>query len=73
MREVTPPMPTQELFVGVHMATGHLLSGDVAGGVRAVAWTYPFTVENPWFTGQAAVIEEFRATSLPALLRSTGA
>jgi len=38
-REATAPMATQGLFVGVYAASGHIIAGDVAGGVRAVDWT----------------------------------
>ena len=38
-REMTPAKATQALFVGVYMASGHVVAGDVSGGVRAAAWT----------------------------------
>jgi Tol biopolymer transport system component len=37
-REVTPPMATQGLFVGVYAASGHVIAGDVSGGIRAAGW-----------------------------------
>jgi Tol biopolymer transport system component len=41
---ITRPLPTQGLFVGTHAASGHLLAGDTAAGVRAAPWT-PATAE----------------------------
>jgi eukaryotic-like serine/threonine-protein kinase len=38
-RKITPPLTTQGLFVGVYARSGHVIAGDVAGGVRAAEWT----------------------------------
>jgi eukaryotic-like serine/threonine-protein kinase len=37
-RPVTSPMTTQGLFTGMYAASGHVVAGDVAGGVRAARW-----------------------------------
>jgi len=47
-REATPSMATQGLFVGVYAGSGHVIAGDVAGGVRAAEWTPNTTTpKNP--------------------------
>ena len=38
-RPITPPMPTQGLFTGMYAASGHVIAGDVMGGVRAAEWS----------------------------------
>jgi serine/threonine-protein kinase len=37
-RAVTPDQKTQALFVGTYAASGHVLAGDAAAGVRAAEW-----------------------------------
>lgn len=54
-REITQSQNTQALFVGTYAASGHVLAGDVAAGVRAAAWT-PSTTTT--VTPQAAVLDD---------------
>jgi dipeptidyl aminopeptidase/acylaminoacyl peptidase len=37
-REITPAAKTESLFTGTYAASGHVLAGDVGGGVRAGEW-----------------------------------
>jgi hypothetical protein len=36
---MTRALPTQGLFVGTYAASGHILAGDAAAGIRAALWT----------------------------------
>ena len=37
-RELTPSIGAQGRFVGVYTASGHIIAGDIAGGIRAAEW-----------------------------------